>query len=133
MQFGQVLKLVRKELGLSQQELADRMGTSKQVICRYELGQRSPDLEIVQQWEKALLLPIGALTCGDQIPESFFDLYPGSFLGAYRAWQAAVWAHMMDGFLPISPEDRQLLALYHGASPVYRAAVTDILQSHQEK
>ncbi len=38
--FGERLRQIRKELGESQDEFAARIGTSKQVLSRYEIGQR---------------------------------------------------------------------------------------------
>lgn len=42
---GERLKLVRKNKGLSQQELADMIGASKSLISCYESGKRNPSLE----------------------------------------------------------------------------------------
>ena len=36
MEFGDILKQIRRELGLSQDELAALLGTTKQVLSRYE-------------------------------------------------------------------------------------------------
>jgi transcriptional regulator with XRE-family HTH domain len=38
MKKGEIIRQRRKELGLSLQEVADRMGTSKQTISKYETG-----------------------------------------------------------------------------------------------
>ena len=40
--FGARLRQIRKELGETQDEFAARIGTSKQVLSRYESGQRIP-------------------------------------------------------------------------------------------
>ena len=44
MEFGDILKQLRQERGLSQEELAARLGTTKQVISRYETKKRIPRL-----------------------------------------------------------------------------------------
>lgn len=40
--FGARIRIMRKSLGLTQAELAQKIGTSKQVITNYELGIREP-------------------------------------------------------------------------------------------
>jgi transcriptional regulator with XRE-family HTH domain len=50
MTFGEKLKQVRTERGLSQQELAKLLSTSKQVISRYELGQTTPKIGVAAKW-----------------------------------------------------------------------------------
>ena len=44
----------RKELGLTQEELARRVGTSKQMVSKYELGQRSPKVTMANAFAEAL-------------------------------------------------------------------------------
>lgn len=41
------LKKLRKERGISQQELADVLGVSQQSVCKYENGQAEPDLDMI--------------------------------------------------------------------------------------
>lgn len=50
MTFGEKLKQVRTERELSQQELANLLSTSKQVISRYELGQTTPKIGVAARW-----------------------------------------------------------------------------------
>lgn len=46
--FAVVFKNLRKERGLTQQELADRLGTTKSTISMYERGERRPGLDIAE-------------------------------------------------------------------------------------
>lgn len=46
MTFGEKLKQIRNEKGMSQQDFADLLHTSKQVISRYELGQTTPKIGV---------------------------------------------------------------------------------------
>ena len=55
------LHLRRKELGLSQEELAARLGTTKQVVSRYENGQRTPKVTVVEAFARRLGVPLAAL------------------------------------------------------------------------
>lgn len=53
--FREILKVQREKLGLSQTELADRLGQPQQFVSRYELGERRLDigefLEIAEHLE----------------------------------------------------------------------------------
>lgn len=47
MDFGSRLKELRRQSGLTQQQLADRVGVTKSVISFYELRERSPSPEVL--------------------------------------------------------------------------------------
>ena len=47
MDFGDRLKELRKEYGLTQQQLAEKLGVSKSVVSFYELKDRAPSPDIV--------------------------------------------------------------------------------------
>lgn len=52
--FARALYNRRKALGLTQDELAERTGTSKQMVSRYELAQRSPKIGMANKFAEAL-------------------------------------------------------------------------------
>ena len=52
--FGEKLKAVRTEKGMTQEEFANLLGTSKQVISRYEKNQRTPKITAVHSYAKKL-------------------------------------------------------------------------------
>ena len=62
MEFGDILKQLRKERGLSQDELAAQLGTTKQVISRYETKKRVPRLSVVAEYARRLGLPLSSLS-----------------------------------------------------------------------
>ncbi len=62
MEFGDILKRLRVERGLSQDELAALLGTTKQVISRYETKKRIPRLSVVAAFAEKLGLPLSALS-----------------------------------------------------------------------
>ena len=47
MDFGTRLKELRKQSGLTQQQLAERIGVSKSVVSFYELRERSPSPDVL--------------------------------------------------------------------------------------
>lgn len=72
--FGTLLKEYREAHDMSQQELADILGTTKQVISRYETGQRDPKITIAQEYARILDLPLsyfleGTISSNNHAPQ----------------------------------------------------------------
>lgn len=70
--FGERLRELRKEKGLSQDEFAKILGTSKQILSRYELGQRSPKIEQVSKYAEKLKVSVDYLL-GDTESEAVYE------------------------------------------------------------
>ena len=66
--FGDMLKNVRLSRNLSQEEFASLLGTSKQVISRYETGQRIPKITTVQEYADKLNTPLSSLLPSEKDP-----------------------------------------------------------------
>lgn len=65
--FGTRLRQIRKELGENQDQFAARIGTSKQVLSRYEKGQRIPKISLLEKYAKSLNVSVDYLMgSGDQ-------------------------------------------------------------------
>lgn len=56
--FAKQLKAYREARGLTLQELADILHTSKQVLSRYETGQRVPKISVANEFASILGLPL---------------------------------------------------------------------------
>ena len=54
MNFANALKNRRKELKMSQEDVARLVGTTKQVVSKYENGIRSPKVTVANKYAKAL-------------------------------------------------------------------------------
>ena len=61
MDFGARLRQIRKELGETQDQFAARIGTSKQVLSRYESGQRIPKISLLEKYAKSLNVSVDYL------------------------------------------------------------------------
>ena len=61
MTFGSKLKQIRLSMGLSQEEFAAKLNTTKQVISRYETEQRTPKITIAQNYADILGIPLNDL------------------------------------------------------------------------
>jgi len=56
--FGLRLKTLRKEKGLSQEELAERSGLNRPYISGIEKGKRNVSIETVEKLSQALHVPV---------------------------------------------------------------------------
>ena len=54
MKFNEKLTILRKEKGMNMTEFANFLGTSKQVIARYEKGENTPKITTVAHYAKRL-------------------------------------------------------------------------------
>ena len=61
MTFGQKLKTIREGKKLSQEAFGDMLGTTKQVISRYETDQRTPKITVAKKYASILDIPLGYL------------------------------------------------------------------------
>ena len=52
--FGKRLRHIRKERGMTQEAFAELLGTSKQILSRYEREDRSPRIDVVRKYAEAL-------------------------------------------------------------------------------
>ena len=82
--FGERLREIRKEKGLTQDALAQLLGTSKQVLSRYETGQRSPKISQVQEYAKKLGVSAEYLMEESAEEGTFNSFYDGSGLPFYK-------------------------------------------------
>ena len=70
MKFGEAIKEKREKLGLTQQELAEKLFVSRQTVCRWENGSRCPDLVMA----KKIALVLG-IALDDLIPNEAVQDY----------------------------------------------------------
>ena len=74
--FGKNLKFYRLRSGLTQQELAERVGIGAMAISNYENEKRQPNYQVVIRLADQLGVAIGALL--SNIPDNE-ELVPGNF------------------------------------------------------
>jgi transcriptional regulator with XRE-family HTH domain len=61
MRLGDRLRNARFRAGLSQEQLADRVGVTRLTIRNYELGRTSPSLDRLNELAFALRVPVSVL------------------------------------------------------------------------
>lgn len=76
MTFGEKLRAIRDKNDWTQEQLASKLGTSKQVISRYENNQRSPKLSVAIRYAEILGVPNNYFTDNDQAIYEDFQLLP---------------------------------------------------------
>ena len=64
-EFGRAIREIRKERGLTLEELAKILGTTKGVLSRYESTDRSPKISRVIEWATILGVPTSRLSGPD--------------------------------------------------------------------
>lgn len=79
-ELASTVRALRKERGLSQQDLAKRIGTSQAAIARLELGGSEPRLDTLERIADALevellldFVPRGTLAGGEPAPAAAHD------------------------------------------------------------
>lgn len=73
MDIGEKIKYLRTEKGITQKELASKLGTSQQNLAQYENGKRNPKPETLKRIADALEVPISSLGFYDMIVDSILD------------------------------------------------------------
>ena len=65
MEIGKKIMELRKRQGLSQEELAEKVGVARQTISKWELGETSPDLKQAKELSKIFKVSLDELTSND--------------------------------------------------------------------
>ena len=65
MKFCEKLKLLREEKRMNLSQFADLLGTSKQVLSRYERGENTPKITTVSHYAEVLNVPLAYLMNDD--------------------------------------------------------------------
>ena len=68
-EFGEKIKQVREEKGLTQQSLAERLYVTRQAVSRWECGARYPDLLTAKKLAMILEVSLDELLSGEKLKE----------------------------------------------------------------
>ena len=71
--IGSFIQLCRKEKGMTQKDLADRIGVSDKTISKWENGNSVPDTEILTALCQSLDISVNELLSGEKLP---VETYP---------------------------------------------------------
>ena len=59
--FGENMKTIREKRGMTLEEMAAYLGTTKQALSRYERGERTPKITLAAKYAKLLNIELGDL------------------------------------------------------------------------
>ena len=100
--FGENLRKIRNEKGMSQDELAVLLCTSKQVISRYENAQRSPKVSTVAEYAEKLDVSISDLTTEHEDGFLFFAPHDDAAQKLHDIGQQLTAPFRSDRFITLS-------------------------------
>ena len=67
---GNLISKIRKEINLTQKDLADKLNVTPKAISRWETGRGYPDIEILPDLSKALNITINEILNGELPPNN---------------------------------------------------------------
>jgi len=67
--IGKFIASCRKELNLTQEQLAEKLGVSNKTVSRWENGNSFPDVSLLQPLCELLNISVNELLVGEKIPE----------------------------------------------------------------
>ena len=70
MEFNNRLYQLRKQKGLSQEELASRLNVSRQTVSKWEVGDSTPDMEKLTAMSALFDVSLDQLVLGKEAPQS---------------------------------------------------------------
>ncbi len=68
MEFNRIIKLLRKERGITQKQAAEDLGVSQALLSHYEKGIRECGLDFVVKWPIIIMFP--AIICWAVLPSA---------------------------------------------------------------
>ena len=113
--FGENLKRIREENGWTLEEMATRLNSTKQVLSRYERGERTPKVTMAAKFAEALGVSLQDLI-GDESVTSVHDLVnnavrAGIFAGQNMVAPKTEEAKIISGGIDKMPPERREQAL----------------------
>lgn len=100
MSFGTVLRKVRKSRGVTQVQLADKLGVTQATVARYEKGIMTPEVKRVTQIAKIL---------GVSVQELFEEKEIQTLAPAQRTHGNSRQARMQELFMALPPSDQKAI------------------------
>jgi len=67
--IGKFLQMLRKENGLTQEQLAERMGVSRRTVSRWETGSNMPDMDILMELSDLYTVDLREILNGERKSE----------------------------------------------------------------
>ena len=75
MTFAEKLKSIRKQVGMSQELLAEKIGVSRQAVTKWETGAGIPDIENIIAISNLFNISIDELFCNEKILPKLANIF----------------------------------------------------------
>lgn len=104
MQFGEAIKAKRESLGLTQQDLAEKLFVSRQTVCRWENGSRCPDLVMAKKIALVLGISLDELIPGEMVQDYVPPREPVTDISCVKVMLSAVMLLLIGIFLYVADD-----------------------------
>ena len=71
--IGKYISKKRKELKITQEQLAEKLGVTDRSVSRWENGKSMPDVSLFKQLCEVLSITLDELLCGEDKPQSSYE------------------------------------------------------------
>lgn len=99
MNFGETIKAKREALGLSQQQLAEKLFVSRQTVSRWESGSRCPDLIMSKRIAMILGISLDDLIPGEDLTNYVQPKEPSADITCVKVMLTGVMLEAIAAFL----------------------------------
>ena len=99
MKFGEAIKQKREQLGMTQQDLAERLFVSRQTVCRWENGSRCPDLVMAKKIAMVLGISLDDLIPGEVVQDYVPEKEPPIDISCIKVMLSGIFLLVLGSFL----------------------------------
>ena len=99
MTFGEAIKQKREQLGMTQQDLAERLFVSRQTVCRWENGSRCPDLIMAKKIALVLGISMDELIPGEAVQDYAPPKEPPVDISCVKVMLTGIFLLVLGAFL----------------------------------
>ena len=99
MNFGEAIKAKREQLGLTQQDLAEKLFVSRQTVCRWENGSRCPDLIMAKKISMVLGISLDEMIPGEAVQDYVPPREPATDISCVKVMLIGIMLLLIGTFL----------------------------------
>lgn len=115
---GKMIAAIRKERGMSQSMLANKLNISKQAVSNYERGKREPDYVTLEAIADILNTPMSMLISREEQETALSEIYAGYTVS------------MIQKPMNLTSDEIRLVNAYRLAIPVIQNAALAMLEAN---
>ena len=112
MTFGEAIKEKRERLGLTQQDLAEKLFVSRQTVCRWENGTRCPDLIMAKKISMVLGISMDELVPGEAVQEYTSPKEAPVDISCVKVMLAGMMTLLIGTFLYVADHDNMDISAF---------------------